>query len=271
MNTNIANNRDFLLKDARYKYVRVYSADNLANNNTNSEFVAQLYNDTDLNRVKEYTIQSACVPNIFPNLFGQVLTFNWVGNGGAPTGSESITVPNGFYTTAQLMAQLKTTIDPLLPVGSSITFTQDPITNLISFTSVLMDSFEFESITTNPLSTMAPLLGINNTTAVASSGTFDAVPALGGEQYVFINSQTLNLAKTRLSNGLAVSTTISLPVNVPYGQNIYYQNNGDSTNDVIFNSPTDISNLSFTLRAQDGRNLVLPNNHPMTIILKVFY
>jgi len=271
-NTSIANDRSFMLKDARYKYVRLFSGDTLGQGtNTNSLFTAQLYNDTDLNRVKEFTIQSACVPNVFNNVDGDSIAVNYVPNGGGASVPLLLAIPDGFYSTAQLMAQLKTVIDASLPVGSTITFTQDPITNKISFTTVLLDSIQFEDIITNPLSTVSPKIGNNDLLAPATLGTFDAIPALAGEQYVFLNSQTLNLAKTRLSNGLAVSTTISLPVNVAYGQNIYYENNGDTTNDVIFNAPTDISNLAFTLRAQDGRNLPLPDNHPITIILKVFY
>ena len=68
-----------------------------------------------------------------------------------------------------------------------------------------------------------------------------------------------------------MSAIVSVPINVPFGQNIYYQNSGDETNDVIFNAPTDLTSINITLRNQDGSIPELPDNHPMTLILKVFY
>jgi len=265
------NDRTFMLKNARYKYVRVFSGDTLSQvGNTNSNFIAQLYNDTNLGRVREFTIQSACIPNVFPNIKGLQLTISYVPLVGPPS-EVNVGVLDGQYTTAQLMASLKNEIDAVLPVGSTITFTQDPISNKIIFTTTNLTSIEFFDIVSNPFSTLAPKLGITTTQAPATNGVFDSIPSLAGEQYVFINSQTLNLAKTRLSNGLGVSAIVSVPINVPYGQNIYYQNSGDETNDVIFNAPTDLTSINITLRNQDGSIPELPPNHPMTLILKVFY
>jgi hypothetical protein len=265
------NDRTYMLKNARYKFVRVFSGDTLGQgDNTNSNFIAQLYNDTNLGKVREFTIQSACIPNVFPNIKGLSIFLSYIPLVGPPV-AVSVAVLDGQYTTAQLMASLKNEIDAILPVGSSVTFTQDPISQKIIFSATNLTSIEFFDVVSNPLSTLAPKLGINITQPPATSGTFDSIPSLAGEQYIFINSQTLNLSKTRLSNGLGVSAIVSVPVNVQYGQNIYYQNTGDLTNDVIFNAPTDLTNINITLRNQDGSIPELPDNHPMTLILKVFY
>lgn len=257
--------------DSRFKWMRITSKDKQQAPDENNGDFRVSFNDSDLNKVKQVIVQSVSIPNVFPNIEGQRLAIAWEGLGGAPTGSAILDIPTGFYTTNELLASLKTFIETaIVATAGTVDFTQDPVTSLITFTTTNLDDLTFISEIDNPLSSLAPFLGIIQTVNGAS-GTFQAPPALYGERMVYVHSQDVALGKTRLSNGRPVSGFVSIPNDVQYGQVLSYRNFGDHNDVIVYQNEKDLTNIAIKIRSETGKVLTIPPNHHVTIVLKVFY
>ena len=194
--------------------------------------------------------------------------------GGVTSVEPTITIEPGFYSTTTLLTALKTAMDTaLIPVAGTIDFTQDAITNKISFTTTSLDGVTFFNTDFRPTSTLSPFLGINeNIIPITTSGTFDSMPSLQGETMAYIHSKDISASRTRLSlDALSVSCCISIPIDVPFLVTQSYLPAQMETNKIIFNTQTDLATLNIRLRAQDGRILPLSPNEKLIIVLKMYY
>lgn len=260
---------DINTRETRYQTLRISNFDRLPQSISPSNFKVNLKNNINLQQALELYIHSITVPNVFYNIdtHNNTLIFTAVSSGGGITITPTITITPGYYTTAQLMNALKIAMDlAMIPVSGTIAFTLDAITNLISFQTTSLDGVEFLAT-----GTIEPFLGLNTALAIATSGTFDGMPSLRGEQIVFIHSKDLTPSKTQLTNDLSVSSFVSIPITVPYLDTQSYRPATDETNKIIFNTQTNVSSINIKLRAQDGRILTLSPNQELVIVFKMYY
>jgi len=262
-------------RETRFKFVRISNQDRLPQSTSPSDFVVDV-TDSDLHKSTELYVHSVSFPNVFYNVdtHNNSLIFRAESLGGVTSVEPLITIEPGFYTTTTLLTALKTVMDDaLIPVAGTIDFTQDAITNKISFQTTSLDGITFFSVDSKELSTLSPFLGINeDIIPIVTSGTFDAMPSLQGETMAYIHSKDISASKTRLSEkSLSVSSCISIPIDVPFLATQSYLPAQMETNKIIFNTQTDLATLNIRLRAQDGRILPLSPNEKLIIVLKMYY
>ena len=255
------------LEDANFKFVRISNKDRLPQSQSASRFVVDLKNDTNLHKVVDIYLQSVSVPFVFPNINS---SNNRLVIESGVNGLFTSNLPDGFYNITQLLTALKNDIDPQLGGGGAITFSVDPVFNTVSYT-VTVDTIKFYTVAEDPLSTMAPTLGNTASQIISNAGLFADIPALQGEQMVFLHSRTLNASKTRISQGQGVSSFASIPVRVDFKSVIQYESFGSTVDRLTLSRTTDLGTVDISLRAQDGRILDLGENHELIVVLKVFY
>jgi len=235
-----------------------------------------LSNETSLHGIRSVWVQSVSVPNVFYNIdtHNNEFRFNY------GVSAHQITVPPGFYTIADLIANLETQID-LSIAPDTVTIVLDNITKKLTLTFTNPTAQIFSTDTQPIASTLAPFLGFTVTTAAALSvATADEMPNLSGEEMIFLHSKDINGGNTTIStagkNGSAstnrnISTFCSIPVKVPFLNVISYESVGSDIDHINLEGARDMANISIKLRSSDGRLLHLGDNHELIIVLKVFY
>ena len=251
--------------ESLFRFVRINSKNRVQG--TPNNFTVDLSQDQTTHKVAEVHIMSASVINNFYNIVAEISGIVTIGSVG---GLNVFSIPEGFYNTTQLLAELKAQMDAFY-APNTITFTQSPTTNKITYTMV-GENMSFVSVSDNALSTAAPKLGINITTASALSGTFDQTPALNGVEHVYIQSSKINPSgNIRSQQGTFDATFLSMPVRVPYGSLITYQAQAAHQEQINYNSARDLSIIDIRLTDDDGRLLNIGENHEVVIVLKFFY
>ena len=251
--------------ESLYRYVKINSKDRVQG--TSSNFSIDLSQDQTTHKVHEVHIMSASILHNFYNITTNNSSLVVIGSIG---GLNVFSVSEGFYTTTELLAELKTQIDAFY-APTTITFTQDPLTNKISYTAV-GENISFVSVGDNALSTMAPNLGITTTTPSALTGTFSDTPSLNGVEHVYIQSSKLNGNPTVTSRGGVFDDTfLAMPVRVPYGFLITYQAQAAHQEQITYNTIRDLSTLDIRITDDDGNELDVGDNHEFVLVLKFFY
>jgi hypothetical protein len=264
---------DINTRETRFNFLRITNKDRLSQSASASDFTVGLKNNQAVQQTLELYIHSVSFPNVFPNIdtHNNSLTFGARSLGGATNVQPTITIPPAFYSTAQLLVALKSAMDAaMVPVAGTIDFTQDPLTNLISFQTTNLDGVEFFPSVAS--STLAPYIGlINNIVPYTQTGTFDAIPNLAGEKVAYLHSKDIAPSQSELSNGLSVSSFVAIPIDVPYLGIQHYRPSTIETNKLIFNTQTDLTTLNIKLRATDGRILDVGENQEIIIVFKIFH
>lgn len=251
--------------NALFKLIRVSSRDRISGNSNN--FSVDFSSDPSVHEVIECHITSCSFLHNFYNIVDRFNRLEFLSGGLLYT----INVPEGFYNVTQLLAYIKTEFD--LQIGSPITFTQDNITQKISW-SVVGDTVQFLDILARPNSYVSQLLGITGPNVPeASSGTFNDTPNLQGVQHVFVGSSTVNPGGNLLSRtGFYDDTFLSVPVDVPYSAIVTYKSPSTAFVDrIVYNSARDFSTVDIRLTDDRGNLLNLGDNHEFILILKVYY
>ena len=187
-----------------------------------TNFVVDL--GSNLQRCKRLSIQSVNFPNNFYNVFYN--SFNGQRNNQASytkSGTTyTFTITPGFYNAAQLMSEIITAFNAL-GQATITAFTQDPITQLTSFTwnssnattvSLLLGS------ATQP--TPFSLLGFANSTVLAGAApsTVNAtnLPSLAGLTEAYIVSSALAPSNSFDEKGQLSNTLVCIPITTSFGQ-----------------------------------------------------
>ncbi len=260
------------------KYIRISNFDRVSG--TPSEFAVDLSNDFNIKRATSIWTVSCSLPHKFSNIYYNSANNNnnnlyLFAQRAVPAANVLVfvTVPPGQYTVNQLMTTLQNLINPILVstfgVGSSITFTLNPITNKIEYTITNFDTIQF--LNSVNVSTIAYVLGFTNDTIPAASGSLPFIPNLSGPSMVFLHSQEFNGAGTFLSTNRPVSTFCAIPIKVAYLDTIYYESIGSMQDYINLKTSKTISTVNIKVRGQDGSILQLGDNDELIITLKVFY
>ena len=137
--------------------------------------------------------------------------------------STTYTLTNGNYSAKNLATHIKSLL------GSSYTITYDSITNKYTFSHTTTD------FTINSTSTCLTLLGFSSAshTSTSLSLVSDTVVNLSG-QYNVLYVDISNILTNNISSltGRRTSIVESIPVTVPYGSVMYYENKASSSHSI---------------------------------------
>lgn len=220
--------------------------------------------DPDLHKVTSVILVGAVIPNKQYNVnsTNNVLRYNLNGAGVA-----SLTVPVGQYTTTTLMAYLQANI-------AGTTWTQDATTQIINIATT--NTLDIESETSDVLSTLSPVLGINTALTIGGASNDDAedIPDLNGTDLFLIESQTLagNNMVSSLPNLAPMNKNVIavVPVDVFFGSNQVWSDQGNlEQSRVTYSQPKNITNIDIKITDQNHNSLNLMS--PCTLIFRVYF
>jgi hypothetical protein len=252
----------------RFKFFRISSKERTSG--TPSSWNVNFQNDSRFDKVVEVHLVSISFCNCFPNVSAAKgnNTFEAVGT---VAGAISFTVPDGFYTTTTLMAEIQTQLNAAI-APSTVAITQDGTTNRITFTITGAETIAYENVASG--STISDALGIINNSAALGTFTADAVPNLNGETMLYVHSPDLAQNLTYLSSATGVNDVngmFSVPITVPVGAYQSYQ--PDEQDRIVYGRHgRSLRNFRITLRGNGGRQLTeMPDNHETVIVLKMLW
>lgn len=255
----------------RFKYLRISNQERISG--TPYDFECAFGTDVILDHIIDLHLHSVSIPNVAYNISAAIGNNNFRAIF-TIAGPQLIIFPDGFYSTAQVIARLTTYINAFI-APSTMAITQDPITNLLTFTITGAETMQMLSSASG--STIASTLGIY-ADSLAGIGVFitSSIPNLRGASYYFIHSLELGANITYLisQNGQTqdVNGMFSIPVDVAYGVNQTYQADNENDQIVFGRSAYSLRRFRITLRTNHGRLLTeLPDNAEVVIVLKVFW
>jgi hypothetical protein len=252
----------------RFKYIRINNQERSSGSPTN--FQVNLGNDPLLDRCEQIQLISCIIPNVGFNVSAKIgnNTFTIEFAGSPPT---IIVIPDGYYTTADILTILNTIPAPL----GTIVFSQDPTTGSIVATSSALNITIIGSASFPNTSGLNSYLGFTST-QTSLIVTSQSRPALNGDTIFFIHSAELGMnityLDTRTTGGSIndVNGMFTIPVTVPYNQIQSYI--GQAEDRVVFGRRTrSVRNFNITLRTNNGRELVLGENDQVVIVLKALF
>ncbi len=255
----------------RFKYLRISNQERVSG--SAYDFDCAFGTDIHLDQVVDLHLHSVSIPNVANNVsavigndvFQAVFTI---------AGAYAAVIPDGYYSSAALMAWLTTAINTFI-APSTIAITQAGVTNLITFAITGAETMQMLSSASG--STVADTLGIYVDSAPGlTTYTTISIPSLRGATYYYIHSVELGANITYLITSTGQTTDVngmfSIPVNVPYGVNQSYQADNENDQIVFGRSAYSLRRFRITLRTNHGRLLTeLPNNAEVIIVFKIFW
>ena len=254
----------------RFKYIRINNQERSSGTPTN--FQVNLGNDALLDRCEQIQLISCIIPNVgfnvSENIGNNVFRIQFAGS---PV--TFLTLPDGFYTTADILNLLNTSITA--PSGT-IVFTQDPITGSIIATSSAIAITIIGSASFPNTTGLNSYLGFTSERGPSLVITSESSPSLNGDTIFFIHSAELGMNVTYLDTKTTggrlndVNGMFTIPVTVPYNQIQSYI--GQPEDRIVFGRRTrSVRNFNITLRTNNGRELVLNENDQVVIVLKAVF
>jgi hypothetical protein len=208
---------------------------------------------------------------VFPNVFdngvagGGNSTFTFTYNGAGPF---SVTVPPAWYTAAQyataLQAALNASIDVLNPVVVTLTFVGS--TAFFTFTASGGDTIGLLSKTSG--NAAGDLTGIIVDVPDAVTVKATAPPDFGGLSTVYLSSGVLagNNCAASSRSGEQVPVLMGIPINVEYGQQVYYESKDHINDAIVFSAERNLNSVDLSLQTRSGDVLDLFQNN-LTVLL----
>jgi hypothetical protein len=244
------------------------TSDHDTSHSNHSSFKYNLgYIDDALERVKSIVLISAVIPNSQPSINANCNTLRYELNGG---GIASLVVPSGQYSTTTLIAYLQTQL-------AGTTWTQDTTTNKVNIATNGATTLDLYSKGTDPLSTLAPRLGLNTdiTLAISSNDDCENIPNLNGTSMFLLESNAISSNNTLTSistnnRGSSSNVFCAIPVTAPYGAvNVFNDQGFLEQTRVTFDSPRGVGLIDIKITDENGNTLYLES--PSTLIFRIYY
>lgn len=214
-----------------------------------------------LNRIKEIRLNTIQIPYTFYpiNSNNNVLTFN--------DAATSITITPGNYTTTTLSAELKTKIEAAF-IGDTATITFS--TTTLKLTIAKTSPFKIDSITDEPTSTAAPILGFQTTTSTATSVTADGALNISGPDYILVTSTFFSRFiqdRPMFSDNSYQNVLTPMPISTTVGDYIIFE----PCDSIVLSSRLNITTSSIIdIQLRDSDSNILDLNKSEWSILLTF-
>ncbi len=247
-----------LAKPIHNKLLRINSGSRSANSASTSDFTVNYPNVQVLAKIVSIVVKHVSFPNVFYNINSSNNEFKYTVNA-SPV--QTITVPEGEYTLAQLISY----IEGIWGAGIAGTITQDPQTFKLTFASdysiVLIES------------SLLPVLGVP-TGGIGEPSPYTApfTPQLQGVQHVHIASKVLSKGNNFIEANTRQEVPIvaMIPNDVPFGAVKHYETKHEQLD--VINYESEVNLQSIDIKLFDGKgNLLDLQGEDCTIILKVYY
>lgn len=254
-----------------YRFLRISSNEIL--NGTSTAFQVSFGgSNTLLQKTMETHLVDAIIPNVNPNVTAArgnstfLLTYS-VG------GTQHVTLPDGQYTTGQILTALNTGFVGLAP--GTTTFSQNPNSNKVTITIVGNTAHITAGDAADPSLDFS--LGFT-TSSGAFSGTIVApsIPSLSGDTVFFIHSSVLSQNRTYLNSDTGVINDVNgfvtIPVTVPFGGNQTWRGSEFDGRLVLGSSGKSTITIDITIRTNGGALLPpIPPNMEIILVFKLYY
>ena len=256
----------------RFKYLRITNVERTSG--TPNNFLVTLGNDPILDRCVEIQVVSATIPNVGYNVSASKNNNTFTVTFLPPSGGSSFTLPDGFYTTGDILTQL----NAIVPFAGTFTAVQDPFNGKITLSSSVVPFVINGSSVFPNTASLNSYMGFTQPSNPAGSLSVTAQgrPTLSGDTMFYVHSSDLAINATYIdvtdSRGGTndVNGFLSIPINVPY--NTYQTYQPIERDRVTFGRyPKSVKNIQITLRSDFGRLLTLTDNDVVTIVFKMFY
>ena len=255
----------------RYKFIRVSNQER--STGTPSAFSVNLGNDPVLDRCVMLEPVSVSIPNL-SYIISAAKGNNRFHILFLPATDASFTVPDGNYSTANLIAL----INLIVPPSGTLVASQNAATGLITITATTSPFVLLGSSTFPNTSGMNSYLGFTSPSPPGGTlvWTADSIPSLQGDTVFYLHSPTLSLNMTYLDTFASqgqlfdVNSFLMIPISVPHGTYQTYE--GQEHDKIVFGRKgRSIRNFDIVLRANHGRLLDLTENQEFVITFKMFY
>lgn len=257
------------------KLLRISSEDKVPGG-TNANFLVQLGNTSYVQAVRGVVLKSVSFKHVFPNVFdngvpgGGNTTFSFLYNGVPLTA----VVPAAWYTATQYAAALQAAINANLSVLNPVTVTLAPFNGSTSqyFTVTATGGDTIALVSKADGNAAADLFGISATTASAASVTAQLLPDFGGLSNVYLSSGVIagNNCAASSQSGEQIPVIMGIPINVDYGQEVYYQSRNPHNDAIIFVAERNLNFVDLAIRTRSGDNLDL-QQHNLTVEFKLIH
>jgi hypothetical protein len=242
------------------KNMTLSSADKDSGSKNNSEFQTTVKERYLVQSVQKIVLRQALVPNVFYNMVEgnegmgsrtNTLIYSYTGS----LIAHVITVPPGFYTVTELIAELKTQFLASLNPTTTLNITYNSINQKLTFTTTGIQ------ILFRGQSTMLTALGFipGVDTVEFGSLTPPYSVALNGMPSVFIHCSIAENASIDASAGIT-SMCVEIPFSgVPYGGYASYISHDTEMSGITYETPRNLSTISVRLRSIVGDRLDIGN------------
>jgi hypothetical protein len=232
------------------------------------EFIVDLKERYATQQVRAAILYQAQIPNVFENIRSSYLQNNELVLSENGAANVVCAVPQGQYTLADLITQLKVSIDSVLTGGNVVTITNSTITNKLTFTFSLL-TVQFLKVG----SSLYPSIGFNQDSADALVLVSDSFFNLQGISMVYIHSPEIALSHGidpgKNSGIINLLGAVSLS-DAPFGGNAYFQAKNVTLAGINYGEENrNLSTIKIILRSADGTKLPVPDNFQVLLTLKV--
>jgi len=250
------------------KNMTLSSADKDSGSKNNSEFQTTVKERYLVQSVQKIVLRQALVPNVFYNMVEgsegmgsrtNTLIYSYTGS----LIAHLITVPPGFYTVTELIAELKTQFLASLNPTTTLNITYNSINQKLTFTTTgIQILFRGQS---TMLTALGFIPGIDTSFILDPSNeslgsiTPPYSVALNGMPSVFIHCSIAENASIDASAGIT-SMCVEIPFSgVPYGGYASYISHDSEMSGITYETPRNLSTISVRLRSIVGDRLDIGN------------
>jgi hypothetical protein len=242
------------------KNITISSADKDSGSKSNSEFQTTVKERYLVQSVQKIVLRQALVPNVFYNITDgdqgmgprtNTIIYSYT----ASLISHLVTVPPGFYTVNELIAELKTQFLASLNPTTQINITYNSINQKLTFTATGIQIFFRGN------STMLKVLGFTPGVDTIDFGTITPPysVALNGMPSVFIHCSIAENASIDASAGIT-SMAVEIPFSgVAYGAYASYISHDVEMSGITYETPRNLNTISVRLRSITGERLDIGN------------
>ena len=250
-------------------YLRINSQDRKVPTGSKSNFIVDLKESYNTQAVRSLQIGRVSVPNVFYNVSDSLAnrTIEITQDGEAST---EVSIAAGQYTITTFIAAWKAAIDAVLTGGSTVAITQDPITQLLTFTfsggtnpNTALDSPSVDTIEG------WYSLGFNSFRAEASSWTATYIPNIRGYSDVYVHCKEIGGGDYYDGDAGAISAFAQVSfADVPFGAMGHYQTGNHTFDTIRYSTPRNLSSLKIVLRDSQG-NILDTGASDINVVLRI--